>query len=76
MTLLAIAFCWVHKAGVWKHRVVTPLKIKKHGLPEQSLFRYGLDYLTDCLLHCLHKVENRLRLWILFLCPPDIAEAQ
>ena len=72
MALLAIAFCWAHKAGEWKHQAIKPLKIKKHGRPEQSLFRYGLDYLTDCLLHGLHNVENRLRLWMLFLCPPNM----
>ena len=71
MALLAIAFCWAHKTGEWKHQV-RPLKTKKHGRPEQSLFRYGLDYLTDSLLHGLQKIEDRLRLWVLFLCPPDM----
>jgi len=71
MALLAIAFCWAHKTGEWKHQV-KPLKTKKHGRPEQSLFRYGLDYLTDSLLHGLQKTEDRFRLWVLFLCPPDM----
>lgn len=72
MALLAIAFCWAHKTGEWKHKAIRPLKTKKHGRPEQSLFRYGLDYLTDSLLHGLQKIEDRLRLWVLFLCPPDM----
>ena len=50
MALLALAFCWAHKTGEWKHKVVKPLKIKNHGRPEKSLFRYGLDYLADQLI--------------------------
>ena len=37
--LLAIAFCWSHKIGEWKHKVIKPLQVKKHGRLEQSLFR-------------------------------------
>lgn len=74
MALLAIAFCWAHKAGEWKHRAVRPLKTKKHGRKEQSLFRYGLDYLTDSLLHGLQGVQDGFRLLVLFLCPPDMIE--
>ena len=72
MALLVIAFCWAHKTGEWKHKVIKPLKTKTHGRLEQSLFRYGLDYLTNSLLHGLHKAEDRFKLWVLFLCPPDM----
>ncbi|MDI1232601.1 MAG: transposase [Methylobacter sp.] len=75
MALLAIAFCWSHKTGEWKHKVIRPLKTKKHGPPEQGLFRYGLDYLTDSLLHGRQKIEDRFRLLVLFLCPPDMIVA-
>jgi hypothetical protein len=72
MALLALAFCWAHKTGEWKHQAVRPLKTKKHGRPEQSLFRYGLDYLTNSLLQGCQAIEERLRLWVLFLCPPEM----
>ena len=36
--LLAIAFCWSHKTGQWRHEE-KPIKIKKHGRPAISLFR-------------------------------------
>jgi len=72
MALLAIAFCWAHKAGEWKHKVIKPLKEKSHGRLEQSLFRYGLDYLTDHFLQGLHKTVDVLKLLMLFLLPPDM----
>lgn len=71
MALLALAFCWAHKTGEWKHQAVRPLKTKKHGRPEQSLFRYGLDYLTDSLLQGLQNMEHKFRLLVLFFCPPE-----
>ena len=71
LALLAIGFCWAHKTGEWKHKVVRALKIKKHGRLEQSLFRYGLDHLRDELLGASHEAVHTTRLWILFLLPPD-----
>ena len=47
--LLAIAFCWAHKTGEWRHEQ-KPIKIKKHGRLAISYFRYGLDFLRDILL--------------------------
>lgn len=74
MALQAIAFCWAHKVGEWKHQAVKPLKIKKHGRPECSLFRYGLDELTDYLLKTGKTADETLRFWILFLCPPNMID--
>ena len=76
MALLAIGFCWAHKVGEWKHRFIRPLTIKKHGRPEQSLFRYGLDVLTNSLLHGFRRTEDAIRLWVLFLWPPDLITTQ
>ena len=71
MMLLAIAFCWAHKTGEWKADTVKPLKIKNHGRPEKSLFRYGLDYMADKLIGTLPGGKEALQLLYLFLCPPQ-----
>ena len=34
------------KVGEWLHSH-TPLKVKKHGRREKSIFRYGFDYLRS-----------------------------
>lgn len=74
LALQAIALVWAHKTGEWKHHSVKPLKIKKHGRPECSLFRYGLDELTQRLLQASRTAEETLRLWMLFLCSPDMID--
>ena len=50
MIFLAISLSWAHIIGEWRHEV-KPIKLKKHGRPTQSIFRYGLDYLRGCLFH-------------------------
>jgi len=48
--LLTIAFLWAHLVGEWRC-LIKPLRIKKHGYKEQSIFRHGLDYLQQCILN-------------------------
>ena len=71
IALLAVAFCWAHKTGQWKHQMVKPLRVKSHGRWEHSWFRYGLDELTDTLLHGASTPPQILRLLMLLFWPPD-----
>lgn len=57
LVLLAVAFCWAHKTGEWRHAEVRPIKIKKHGRPAVSVFQYGLDYLVEALINLSAKLE-------------------
>lgn len=70
VALLAIGFCWAHKTGEWRAAAIKPIKLKNHGRPEKSLFRYGLDYLSDQLLKPVITTKESVRLLALFLCPP------
>lgn len=45
VAILALAYCWAHKAGEWRCEQGDGLKIKKHGRLEKSYFRHGLDLL-------------------------------
>jgi hypothetical protein len=70
--LLAVAFCWAHKTGEWRHEQ-RPIKIKKHGRPEVSLFRYGLDYLVDALANLSYKYDAFTAcMRKVFSMPPDL----
>lgn len=57
VALLAIAFTWAHRTGEWRHEQ-KPIKIKKHGRPAMSLFRYGLDFLCDSIVRLAYKTIN------------------
>ena len=70
VALLAIGFCWAHKTGEWRHEQV-PIRIKKHGRPAQSFFRYGLDFLADQLHHWVDGASDVLRAILLLLFPVD-----
>ena len=71
--LLAIAFTWAHLVGDWLAEK-KPLKIKKHGYKEQSLFRYGLDHLQYLLLNIEERAAEFYHCVWLLICPPDLTE--
>jgi hypothetical protein len=68
VALLAIAFAWAHLVGEWIAQT-EPLKIKKHGRKEQSLFRYGLDHLQYVLLNIQDQIQQFFQAIWLFLHP-------
>ncbi|UZO82658.1 transposase [Aquimarina sp. ERC-38] len=48
--LVMIAFIWCYKIGDFIDRELKPIKVKKHGRRAVSIFKYGLEYLSKCLL--------------------------
>jgi len=59
MGLLALAFVWSQLVGEWRDQR-DPIKIKNHGRPEKSLFRYGLDHLRKTMLNLASQQEEFL----------------
>jgi hypothetical protein len=57
VALLAIAFAWAHRTGEWQS-ILKPIKIKKHGRPAISLFRYGLDFLCNAIIRLAYKADR------------------
>lgn len=47
LSLLTLAGCWALLAGELES-AATPVKIKKHGRAEKSIFRLGFDSLRNC----------------------------
>jgi len=45
LALLALAFVWAMKAGIWRHGQKPIRIIEAHGRRARSLFRYGFDLL-------------------------------
>ncbi len=67
IALLALAVAWAFLVGLWlaQHK---PLKIKKHGRKEQSLFRYGADHLQYILLNIQDQSDAFYQcVWLLMI---------
>lgn len=51
LCLVMIAFVWCYKVGDYLDRNVKPIIIKKHGYRAKSVFKYGLEYISNILLN-------------------------
>jgi hypothetical protein len=58
--LVMIAFVWCYKIGDFIDEHIKAIKIKKHGRRAISVFRYGFDYLSRCLLSGTNKYNIKL----------------
>ncbi len=65
LAVLAIAFCWAHRAGEAQDEL-QPIKLKKHQRPAKSIFRLGLDWLNDRLFKWTYHFENQENLHFAF----------
>lgn len=51
LCLVMIAFVWCYKVGDYLDRYVKAIVIKKHGHRAKSVFKYGLEYISNLLLN-------------------------
>jgi transposase len=51
VALVFIAFVWCYKVGIYIDQNEIKVKIKKHGYRAKSLFKHGLDYISNILLN-------------------------
>ena len=65
MSLAVIAGCWCYRVGEWQIEQGELIKLKKHNRPSKSLFRHGLDCLSDLLATKIRfkPLKPLLRLW-------------
>jgi len=64
LMLVMVAFVWCYKIGDYIDQMIKPIKIKTHGRRQVSIFKYGLDYISECLLSGYNKLKINL---IIFL---------
>lgn len=51
LCLVMIAFIWCYKVGDYIDRFLKPIQIKKHGHRAKSVFKYGLEFISNVLLN-------------------------
>jgi len=70
VVVIGIAYVWSVKAGEWLEKI-EPIKIKKHGRKEISIFRYGLDFIREILLSSDRKIKRKILMIVNFLALKD-----
>lgn len=55
LTMIAFAYCY--RIGDFIDRKIKPITIKAHGRKAVSVFKYGLDYIAECLLSGFNKLK-------------------
>lgn len=56
MMLSMLAFNWCYLIGDYIDQEIKPIIIKKHGRKAKSVFKYGLDYISETLLSGFNKL--------------------
>jgi hypothetical protein len=60
LAIVALAFVWAYKVGIYRDKEIKSIKIKKHGRPEKSLFAYGLEWLAQVLINQFKKEYKKV----------------
>ncbi|MBL7978458.1 MAG: transposase, partial [Bacteroidetes Order II. Incertae sedis bacterium] len=60
LAMVALAFVWAYKTGMYRDKAVKPIKIKKHGRPEKSLFAYGLEWVAQVLINQFNHLYQKI----------------
>lgn len=50
-SIIMIAYVWCYLVGIYIHENIKAIKVLKHGRKAKSLFKYGLEYIAQCLLN-------------------------
>lgn len=49
--IVMIAYVWCYLIGIYIHENIKEIKVLNHGRKAKSLFKYGLEYISQCLLN-------------------------
>ena len=50
-SIVMIAYVWCYLVGIYIHENIKEIKVLQHGRKAKSLFKYGLEYISQCLLN-------------------------
>ena len=55
--VISVAFIWAYRAGIFRHENEKPIRILKNGRRAKSIFKYGLERLSNILLSLIHLAD-------------------
>ena len=64
LLLVMIAFVWVYNVGNFVHQKIREIKVKKHGRKAKSIFRYGLDIVSEFLYKSINQYDINVFLFL------------
>ena len=64
LLLVMIAFVWVYNVGNFAHQKIREIKLKKHGRKAKSIFRYGLDIVSEFLYKSINQYDINVFLFL------------
>jgi len=64
--LVMIAFVWCYKTGIFIHRNIKKIEVKKHGRKAKSIFKCGLHFLSNVLLNA--KIQTDINVVSFLSC--------
>ena len=55
--IVMIAYVWCYLVGIHIHENIKAIKVLHHGRKAKSLFKYGLEYISQCLLNHRNRYQ-------------------
>ena len=53
--IVMLAYVWCYLDGIYIHENIKKIKVLHHGRRAKSLFKYGLEYIAQCLLNHMNR---------------------
>lgn len=53
--IVMLAYIWCYLVGIFIHENIKKIKVLHHGRRAKSLFKYGLEYIAQCLLNHMNR---------------------
>lgn len=53
--IVMLASVWCYLVGIYIHENIKKIKVLNHGRRAKSLFKYGLEYIAQCLLNHMNR---------------------
>lgn len=53
--IVMLAYFWCYLVGIYIHENIKKIKVLHHGRRSKSLFKYGLEYIAQCLLNHMNR---------------------
>jgi hypothetical protein len=55
--VMILAFTWAYLVGIYKHSMIKPIRMLKHGRKAKSLLKYGLEEIATRLINQCYKAK-------------------